>query len=158
VLHGDAAWHDAVASAADRLARIDVSLDAVRFVPNPAWEAAHRAFHHSLIAACGAPPLLEFCERLREEADRYRALSNVVAYPKRDVVAEHAALARATLQRDAKRAAALLGAHLETTGRFVQQALLPVHDQGWMRTPAAARLPRAAAGARALPRAARRRG
>jgi DNA-binding GntR family transcriptional regulator len=123
ITHGDAAWEDGVAAAERRLARLPRSLDHVRFVSNPAWEAAHRAFHRALIAACDAPPLLAFCERLREEADRYRALANAVAYPARDVVAEHAAIAEAALDRDAARAAALLTQHFSATGEFVRVAL-----------------------------------
>lgn len=123
IARGDAAWEDAVAAAERRLARLPRSVEATRFVTNPAWEAAHRAFHHALIAACDAPPLLAFCDRLREEADRYRALANAVAYPGRDVAAEHAAIAEAALDRDADRAAALLSAHLSSTGEFVRVAL-----------------------------------
>ncbi len=123
IARGDAAWEDQVAATERRLARLPRSLDAGRFVSNPAWEAAHRAFHHALLAACDAPPLLAFCERLREQADRYRALANAIAYPGRDVAAEHAAIAEAALDRDADRASALLARHLESTGSFVRVAL-----------------------------------
>lgn len=123
IARGDEAWEDAVAAAERRLARLPRSLDPARFVSNPAWELAHRAFHRALIAACEAPPLLGFCERLREEAHRYRALANAVAYPGRDIAAEHAALAEAALDRDAERAAALLTKHLVATGEFVRIAL-----------------------------------
>lgn len=123
VARGDAAWEDALAGAERRLARLPRSLEAARFVRNPDWEAAHIAFHRALIAACDAPPLLGFCERLREEADRYRALAGAIAYPMRDVAAEHAAIAAAALDRDAARAAGLLARHLASTGDFVQRAL-----------------------------------
>jgi len=123
IARGDAAWEDGVAASVQRLSRLPRSLEAGRFVANPAWEAAHRTFHAALIAGCAAPPLLAFCERLREEADRYRALANAVAYPHRDVAAEHAALADAALDRDAERAAALLAQHLGSTGEFVRIAL-----------------------------------
>jgi DNA-binding GntR family transcriptional regulator len=123
IARGDAAWEDAVVAAERRLARLPRSLDPTRYLPNPAWEAAHRAFHHALIAACDAPPLLGFCDRLREEADRYRALANAVAYPGRDVAAEHAAIAEAAIDRDPERAAALLAEHLSATGEFVRLAL-----------------------------------
>ncbi|MBU8541200.1 GntR family transcriptional regulator [Falsiroseomonas tokyonensis] len=127
IARGDAAWEDALAAAERRLARLPRSTDPARFVSNPAWESAHRAFHHALIAACEAPPLLAFCDRLREEADRYRALANAVAYPGRDVAAEHAAIAEAALDRDADRAAALLSEHLAATGEFVRVALEKRH-------------------------------
>ena len=136
ILHGDAEWEDAVAGAGHRLARLAPSLEAGRFVMNPAWETAHRAFHRALLAGCGAPPLLAFCERLREQADRYRTLANVVSIPGRDVAAEHAAIARAALRRDADRAPALLAEHLARTGEFLRLAL-----EG-AATPAARRRPR----------------
>lgn len=123
IARGDAAWEDQVAAAERRLSRLPRSAEAARFVANPAWESAHRAFHRALIAACDVPPLLAFCERLREEADRYRALASAVAYPGRDVAAEHAAIAEAALDRDADRAAVLLAAHLAATGEFVRVAL-----------------------------------
>lgn len=120
---GDAAWEDAVAAAERRLQRLPRSLEEGRFVANPAWEVAHRTFHAVLLSACDAPPLLAFCARLREDADRYRALANAVAYPGRDVAVEHAAIAEAALDRDADRAAALLAQHLGSTGEFVRLAL-----------------------------------
>lgn len=123
IARGDMAWEDAVAAAERRLARLPRSVGGPRFVTNPDWEAAHRAFHHALIAACGAAPLLDFCERLREQADRYRKLANAVAYPKRDVSAEHAAIAEAALDRKADLAAELLAGHLQATGDFVRVAL-----------------------------------
>ncbi|MBO1073503.1 GntR family transcriptional regulator [Roseomonas marmotae] len=119
IRHGDAAWEEALVLAEHRLKRAARSLDPHRFVANPEWEACHLRFHQALLAACGAPPLLAFCDRLREEAQRYRALSNTLAYPGRDVAAEHAAIARATLDRDAEKAAALLTQHYERTGAFI---------------------------------------
>jgi DNA-binding GntR family transcriptional regulator len=123
IAHGGPAWEDAVVAAEHRLARLPRSLEPDRFVANPAWEAAHRVFHAALLDACGAPPLLAFCERLREDSDRYRALASSVAYPGRDVAAEHAAIARAALDRDADRAAELLAAHLNSTGDFLSVAI-----------------------------------
>jgi len=123
IARGDAAWEDAVAAAERRLARLPRSLDAARYQANPAWEAAHRAFHHALVSACEAAPLLAFCDRLREEADRYRSLANAVAWPGRDVAAEHTAIAEAALDRDAERASRLLADHLAATGDFLRMAL-----------------------------------
>jgi GntR family carbon starvation induced transcriptional regulator len=130
IRRGDAAWEDALSGAERRLARLPRAIGSGRFVTNPEWEAAHRAFHRALIAACDAPPLLAFCERLREEADRYRALANAVAYPGRDVAAEHAAIAQAALDREADRAAALLAEHLGSTGEFVRLALEQQQAEG----------------------------
>lgn len=119
IRRGDAAWEEALLVAEHRLGRAARSLDPQRFVSNPEWEACHLRFHQALLAACDAPQLLAFCEKLREEAQRYRALSNTLAYPGRDVAAEHVALARAALDRDAEKAAGLLAQHYERTGAFI---------------------------------------
>ena len=119
IARGGTEWEDAIVVAEYRLGRLARSTDPARFAANPEWEACHRVFHRALLATCGAPPLLAFCERLREGADRYRALAGAVAYPGCDVAAEHAAIARAALDRDAEAAAALLAQHYERTGAFV---------------------------------------
>lgn len=123
IARGGRDWEDAVVAAEYRLARLPRSTDPVVFAANPEWETCHRVFHNALLAACGAEPLLAFCERLRESADRYRALANSVAYPGRDVAAEHAAISRAALDRDADRAAALLVEHYERTAAFLRASL-----------------------------------
>ncbi|MBP0496368.1 GntR family transcriptional regulator [Pararoseomonas indoligenes] len=119
IARGDAAWEEAVLLAEHRLNRLAVSLDPHRYAANPEWEACHGAFHKALLEACGAPPLIAFCDRLREEARRYRSVAKTLAYPGRDVAAEHKAIAAAALARDADQAATLLAGHYERTGTIV---------------------------------------
>ncbi len=119
IARGGQDWEDGIVLAEHRLNRLARSLDTARFLTNPEWEISHQRFHQALLAGCGAPQLLAFCERLREEARRYRALANTMAYPDRDVALEHAEIARAVLDRDAERACGLLAQHYERTGRFV---------------------------------------
>ena len=119
IQQGDGGWEERVLLAEHRLNRIARSLHPARFLANPEWEDCHRRFHQALLSACHAPALLAFCERLREEAGRYRALSNTRAYPGRDVVVEHAEIARAAIRRDADAACALLAQHYERTGEIV---------------------------------------
>ncbi len=120
---GDAAWEEALVVARWRFARIPRSGSAERFAPNPAWEAAHGAFHQALLAACPSSTLRDMAEALRERAERYRALANAVAYPGRDIAAEHEAIAEAALARDATRAVALLQDHYRRTAGFLRNAL-----------------------------------
>ena len=87
------------------------------------WEEAHAAFHQTLLAGCPSPTLCGMAEALREKAERFRALARRVAYPGRDVAAEHAAIAEAALARDAARAIPLLQCHYRDTAGFVRAAL-----------------------------------
>src|ERR1700754_4944519 len=118
ILHGDAAWEEGIVVAFHRLSR------APRYEPdqtdayaiNPAWEAAHRAFHRSLVAACGSSWLLDMDGHLFDAADRYRhlarrsALSGTPARPD-----QHPAIMQAVLDRDVGKAVALLQAHYQRT-------------------------------------------
>ena len=112
---GDPAWEEALVLATWRLKRLTRE--------DPAWEDAHAAFHQTLLAACPSPTLSAMAETLRERAERYRALARRVAYPGRDVAAEHAAIAEAALARDAARAIPLLQSHYRSTAAFVRAAL-----------------------------------
>ncbi|WP_158537144.1 GntR family transcriptional regulator [Humitalea rosea] len=112
---GDAAWEEAVVLARFRLERMPRE--------EAGWEAAHIAFHAALLAACPSPTLLGFCGTLRDRAARYRALARAVAYPSRDIAAEHAAIAEAALGRDAAQAVTLLAAHYRATAGWLRQAL-----------------------------------
>jgi len=112
---GDLAWEEAVVLARWRLKRLERA--------DAAWEGAHAAFHRALLAACPSPTLRGMAEQLRERAERYRAVANRVAYPGRDVGAEHEAIAEAVLERNARRAMALLQEHYGTTAEFLREAL-----------------------------------
>ena len=88
-----------------------------------ALETRHHAFHRALLAACGSGWLMEFFQRLYVESERYR---HPVLAPRagdhtrdvpRDIQAEHEALAKATLARDADLACALLADHYRRTAQ-----------------------------------------
>ncbi len=114
---GDAAWEEALVVARwrlNRLARGDLD-----------WEGAHAAFHRALLAACPSSTLRDMAETLRERAERYRALARPVAYPGRDVAAEHEAIAEAALAREPGKAIARLQDHYQLTAGFLRSALVP---------------------------------
>jgi DNA-binding GntR family transcriptional regulator len=112
---GDLAWEEALVLARWRLKRLARA--------DPPWEGAHAAFHQALLAACPSPTLRAMAEQLRERAERYRAIARSVAYPGRDVGAEHEAIADAALARDIPRAVALLQEHYRSTAGFLRDAL-----------------------------------
>jgi DNA-binding GntR family transcriptional regulator len=118
ILHGDAAWEEGIVVAFHRLSR------APRYEPdqtdayaiNPAWETAHRAFHRSLVAACGSSWLLDMDGQLFDAADRYRHLarrSALTGTPARPD--QHPDIMQAVLDRDVAKSVALLQAHYQRT-------------------------------------------
>lgn len=112
---GGTAWEEALVLARWRLKRTPRG--------DAGWEAAHAEFHRALLAGCPCPTLLATAEALRERAERYRALAREVAYPGRDIVAEHEEMAEAALARLVPRAVMLLKAHYRTTAGFLRDAL-----------------------------------
>jgi DNA-binding GntR family transcriptional regulator len=83
------------------------------------WRILHQRFHDALVSACGLTSLMTYRRTLLSLNDRYRRMSSIVP-SNRDVAAEHAALTRAVLARDADRAVELIEAHfLETAARVL---------------------------------------
>ncbi|MEY9538038.1 GntR family carbon starvation induced transcriptional regulator [Bradyrhizobium diazoefficiens] len=113
---GDESWEEGVILAHHRLAREARSLLEEKFEPNPTWDELHSDFHLSLLAACGAPRLLQICRGLHQQATRFRNLSNTVGWGQRDVRQEHAALMKAAIERRADEAVRLLQEHYRKTG------------------------------------------
>jgi DNA-binding GntR family transcriptional regulator len=85
--------------------------------------AAHEELHDAFVAACGSPHLLEIRARLFRAAELYRRWTRYRGNVRRDVVAEHEALAQACLDRDPGRAAALMSEHVERTAALVVEHL-----------------------------------
>ncbi len=81
----------------------------------PAFDALHKRFHSSLIAACGSPRLLAACSDLYDEAYRYRRLMMASYVDREAFVHAHETLAEAAIERAGERAGALLAAHIAST-------------------------------------------
>lgn len=86
------------------------------------WEKRHRAFHLTLVSACGSPWLLHFREQLYDQADRYRRLSVQYLREPRDHLGEHREIAEAALARDADAAVFLIRRHLDRTVQILLAA------------------------------------
>lgn len=91
--------------------------------PNPELEELHRAFHRSLVSACGSPRLLRMREQLFDESERYWHLDGAIER-ERDPIEEHRQLAEAVLARDVKRAQVLLAGHIGCTTDVICNAML----------------------------------
>lgn len=120
---GDQAWEDRLVLAHHRLMRAPRDPAAVEGRRDPAWEKAHRLFHSALIAGCGSPRMLGYCEELFDAADRYRFASRIAAADQRCDEAEHTGIMEAVLRRDADAAVAALTAHMLRTEELVRDAL-----------------------------------
>ena len=113
-------WEEALVLAHHRLAKTPRSLSDKKFEDNPQWEPLHRAFHRALISGCGSRWLLNFCEQLADQHQRYRRLAAPRAFAKRNVPSEHQHLLQAALGGRADEAAALLKTHFERTARVIR--------------------------------------
>lgn len=127
IAHGDANWEESVVVAYHRLSRIEARLGDSSPDIDPAWDAAHAAFHLQLIEACGSRWLTGFCTQLFDLADRYRHLSRLAPQAgTRRRNDEHRMIMDAAIARDANKAAALLNEHFLTTARLSRAALQQV--------------------------------
>jgi GntR family carbon starvation induced transcriptional regulator len=130
IAHGDAAWEENVLVAYHRLSRIEARLDGSPPDIDPAWDAAHAAFHLRLIEACGSRWLIGFCSQLFDLADRYRHLSRTAPQAgTRRRNDEHRMIMEASVAREADTAAQLLNEHFLTTARLSRDALLRVTEK-----------------------------
>lgn len=124
MVHGGRAWEEGVVLAYHRLSRIPRFIsEEDKTVYNPEWERAHRAFHSSLIAACGSRWLIAFCEQLFDASDCYRHLSRVSSLKRGPRKDEHQEMVKAVVARDADAAAKLLRTHFTRTAELVRERL-----------------------------------
>lgn len=113
IASGGQDWEEALVLSHHRMSRgeRDGSVD---------FEALHKAFHVSLLAACQSPILLRFCAQLYDLNVRYRfSAGRAKSYKRRNVAAEHRAILDAAVERDAEHACELLLAHYRRTGAFL---------------------------------------
>ncbi len=116
---GSAQWEEEVLLACHRLAKTPRSLQQDLYEENLEWERLHRAFHYSLISACGSRWLIGFCEQLADQLYRYRQLSVKTVFPRRHERDEHDALLDAITAGDAELAVSLLTEHYQQTARII---------------------------------------
>lgn len=122
--HSTPDWEERVVLAHHRLERLERSSGVGHTSINPAWETSHRAFHMTLLAACGSSILLRFCEQLYDMNIRYRQIAGVAAYPRRNIKSEHKAILDLVLARDADAAVARLIEHYRRTGAELKKRLI----------------------------------
>jgi DNA-binding GntR family transcriptional regulator len=133
---GDEHWEAEIVASMHVLSRTALPSSPQDRAAATQWEAHHRRFHFSLIRSCGSDWLLKFWNMLADHSERYRKvrlLHHRDADAKvRDVNAEHAAIMKAVLKRDAENATRLMDLHLSATEKTVAKLLMQAQTQ---RTP-----------------------
>lgn len=92
-------------------------------IDSPDWNEAHKAFHMTLISACGSDWLLRFCEQLFDAAERYRHLGDLEGGSRSSANEEHRLIVQSALDRDVDRAIDHLSAHYTKTQGHLRKVL-----------------------------------
>jgi GntR family carbon starvation induced transcriptional regulator len=119
IQHGDDAWEAAVISALHQMRR-HIERTGNEFREGaPDFDRLHKAFHTSLLAACGSKRLLTAHSDLYDQAYRYRRVMMRGFDSGKKFVAAHQNLADLVLARAHPKAQTMLAAHLRSTLDFV---------------------------------------
>jgi DNA-binding GntR family transcriptional regulator len=121
---GDVDWEAEILAIEHRLANCRPRDEADPAGVRDEWQRLHRVFHRTLISACGSEWLMRFHDLLFDQTIRYRSIASAYETTRhdlrRDPNAEHAAIVKATVARDADTAALLLERHYQgTTDRLL---------------------------------------
>ena len=136
VERGDDDWEARVVSTHHVLSKFDPT----RIAEPPLreeWEARHREFHVSLIAACGSPWLLHFCALLHDQFDRYRRLAKFAGREQPALATHHSGLVRAVKAREPQKAAKILAQHIADTADAVAKSVALAGAPGAVKRPRA---------------------
>ena len=112
---GDGAWEGAIVGSLHQLKRYIAENPKGFGEGEPAFDALHKQFHASLLAACGSPRLIATCARLYDEAYRYRRLMMATFTDPSSFARSHEVLAEAAIGRATERAEVLAAAHIAST-------------------------------------------
>src|SRR5450755_4608853 len=112
---GDDAWEAGIVSALHQMRR-HIQRTGNDFREGaPDFDRLHKAFHTSLLAACGSKRLLAAHSDLYDQAYRYRRVMMRAFDSGKKFVAAHQLLAERIIGRDIKGSQAMLAAHLRST-------------------------------------------
>lgn len=123
IAHGDVAWEENIQLSYFRISRLKRPSDVTEQKDVEDWNAKHRNFHTSLIAACQSQRLVRYCEQLFDEIERYRRLGLTYGTSRENVSDEHRDIADAAIARNSTLAVDLLNKHYTRTVEQVDAAL-----------------------------------
>ena len=109
---GDAAWEASLRNTLAELRRIVETTLPAEAASSPAWQAAHRKLHETILAPCGSPTMLFLRERLYNRALRYRQLALRAGVSMDKSIEDHEELVEAALRRDVARTSDLAEQHI----------------------------------------------
>jgi len=119
IARGDDAWEAGILSGLHQMRR-HIQRTGNEFREGaPDFDRLHKAFHTSLLTACGSRRLLTAHSDLYDQAYRYRRVMMRSFDSGKKFVAAHQSLADLVLARDVSKAQNMLEAHLRSTLDFV---------------------------------------
>jgi GntR family transcriptional regulator, carbon starvation induced regulator len=128
ILHGDLDWEGRVQSARHKLKVLGRAYESREESGASLWHQLHEVFHDELASGCLNQWWLKLRRQLYIQSERYRRLAEGIAGPRRDVPAEHDAIADAALARDRDAARKAMQDHLRLTTEVILSAPLQFAD------------------------------
>ena len=118
IRNGDLQWESNIIALLFELSRLNSSVAKPKGL-DQSWSDTHKNFHEALVAACDSPWLLRLRETLYSHSERYRWMSHPLDTKKRNIHAEHEAIANAVVARDVKRTHSLMAEHISRTTQII---------------------------------------
>jgi GntR family transcriptional regulator, carbon starvation induced regulator len=122
IRNGDLQWESKIMALLFELSKLPLSDSSDPALLNDAWAETHKGFHSALVAACDSPWLLRMRDKLYMHSERYRWMSHPRDRKKRNLQAEHEAIARAAVARNSDKACSLLGHHIAKTTQILVES------------------------------------
>lgn len=136
IAHGDAAWEAGIVASFHLLALTPLPRHGGEAEAVDLWEARHKAFHDSLVAACPSAWLRQFHQQTFDHGERYRRLRMFLrpaAPPSAEAIAaEHRTIMEAALARAAETACRLIADHVTRTEQAAEGLWAETPEDGAM--------------------------
>ncbi|APO77063.1 GntR family transcriptional regulator protein (plasmid) [Rhizobium etli 8C-3] len=128
IANGDIAWEGRVLSLQHQLRSLQQGPYAPGSPETQLWHRLHEAFHRELTSACTNTWWQRLREQLYLQSERYRRLSGPYEGTRRNISAEHDAIANAAIARDSETASRLMAEHLRMTTEILLKSAIPSTD------------------------------